>query len=184
MAVKDVMFTYVAAGLSVLGFIFSLIGVAGIKWSYTPDNDGKVLYILCFILFIFSLAMSVVFIIVFTKKMLKPQTKNILTIAAGVTAVLDLLGLILNIIALAKTASDFSDFDDIMEAIGETDIPSSGEKGLMKSMMILSLILFVLLIPTWVLIALRCRKEAGPTVNNTSTTQVKVNYGTREINLN
>lgn len=177
MSVKSVIFAYVLTGVNVLGLLFDIIGVAGIKWGYTTE-DCKALYIICLILFLFTLAVSILFILIFLKGRINSNNKKICQIAAIAAATIALIGLILNIVSLAVANDKFGDVEDAYPGLVTT-----GEKSLMRWMMILTLFMFIFNIPLWILIILRIKKNVDPTVNTSTNSDVKVSYGTREINL-
>lgn len=182
MKLDNLTVTIILAGINLLGLIFSIVGVASIKWEYTNESN-HVLLILVLILFIFTLGISIIFFLVFFKKKLCLSNKMICFITAITGIIISVISLIFSIVCLAIGVTKFDDIKEEAQREGYLGIPSSNQRGVMISMQVLTLIMNVLQIPFWVIITLTCLKYRGAEGNSTAT-EVKVNYGNREINLN
>lgn len=176
----DSIYPIIIAIVCLLGIIFDIIGLAGIKWGYT-NNASHALYVICLIFFIFGLCMALLFIYFYCQNAINARTRGVLQLAVILAIIVALIGLIFNIIALAVSVKKFNDLRKEARSVG-IDLVTKKEKRLMVAMMVLTLILFIIEIPLWILVFISLNKYTYPP-DNPPVPKDNVNYGTREINL-
>lgn len=180
MALENHIISLIIIGANLLGIVFSITGLAEIEWDFTT-NANKGLFITLLPFFIVTLGISVLFFFVFFKKLLTNSNKTLMQIIAIAAIIISLIGLVFAIVCLSIGCSKFSDAKDLLKTLG-INRPSKGERATMVCMTVFCLLMDVIQIPLWVLLLLAVLKYNG-NLNN-SNTEVKVNYGQREINLN
>lgn len=181
MALAKEIIAVIIAGLNLLGIVFTITGLAKIKWNYTSQTH-HVLFVIILALFIYTLGIAAIFFYIGFKRVLNSSNKSLCLIAAISAIIISLLGFIFSIVCLAVGCSKYDDIEDAYKSIGVDNTPSSGQRATMVCMTVFDMILDFLQIPLWVMIVLDVLKYKGTL--NTSNTEVKVNYGQREINLN
>ena len=187
------MIQYCLLAASIIGFIFDIIGLALIKWEFIP-NIIKLLYVICFITFIFSILCISILIFFRRKKTINERNNKPSIKISIVNVILSILGIIFSFLCLIvcwiKYDKNKNKYINGKKAI------SGWNKFFMFLCLGLNSRCITFLFFLWTSILIRLIKktngayvenEAKNIVNNTSTVSaekdVKVSYGINDYSL-
>ena len=177
--------------IDILGIIISIIDLAVIKWEYIPGGI-KFLYIICFIIYIFSTLCTAIIISFRRNKTINDRNNKPCIKISQVNIILSIIGLIFSFICFIIIWVKYEDNKDEKNISGWNKVISLFCLGVNSRFM-----LFLFFFWTSILIRLFKKtngafieKKLDQTVTNTSSTsnisdnrEVTVNYGIREVSL-
>lgn len=138
----------------IIGLASNLLGLIFIKWNFTSETS-HILYIISLVIYVFCLSINIIFIIErkITKRINKRNNKYCMILSFVITLI-DIIGLIFNIICLAITWKDYHNIENYGKIAGYNVITKS-EKRIMICLYIFSLVFFILQIPCWISLLIR-----------------------------
>ena len=173
--------------VSIIGFIFNIIGFAVIKWEYIPSG-GELAYVACFLIYIISTICTTIIFYFRYKKIIHTSKYKISKNISLINMVLGAFGIVLSFITLIVC---WVEYDDYKKEI------SGWNRFFMFVILGINSRCIGFLFFLWVSILIRLFKKTNGAyivkenqyvVNNTSTStvdnrEVSINYGTRQVNL-
>ena len=177
--------------IDIVGIIISIIDLAIIKWEYIPGGI-KFLYIICFIIYIFSTLCTAIIISFRRNKTINDRNNKLSIKISQINIILSIIGLLFSFICFIIIWVKYEDKKDEKNISGWNKVISLFCLGINSRFM---LFLFFL----WISILIRLFKKtngafreakSGQTVTNISSTsnisdnrEVTINYGIREVSL-
>ena len=177
--------------IDILGIIISIIDLAVIKWAYIPGGI-KFLYVICFIIYIFSTACTALIIRFRRNKTINDRHNKLSIKISQINIIVSIIGLLFSSICFIIVWVKYEDKKAEKNISGWNKVISLFCLGVNLRFM-LFLILF------WICILIRLFKKTNgafieknldQTVANTTNTsnisdnrEVTVNYGIREVSL-
>ena len=171
----------------VIGFIFNIIGLAGIKWKYIPGGV-QFIYIICLFIYLLSIVCISIIILYRRNKTINKENNKISKKISIANLILGSIGILFSIICLIVCWIKYED-SKIKSNI------SVWNKIIMFVCLGLNLRIMLFNILLWISILLRLIKKTNgayiknenQSVVNTSTMsdnrEVKVSYGNRDLSL-
>ena len=177
--------------IDILGIIISIIDLAVIKWEYIPGGI-KFLYVICFIIYIFSTVFTAIIIRFRRNKTINDRNNKLSIKISQINIIVSIIGLIFSSICFIIIWVKYEDKESEKNISGWNKVISLFCLGVNLRFM-----LFLILL--WICILIRLFKKTNgafieknldQTVANTTNTsnisdnrEVTVSYGIREVSL-
>ena len=177
--------------IDILGIIISIVDLAVIKWEYIPGGI-KFLYVLCFIIYLFSTLCTAIIIHFRRNKTINNRNNKLSIKISQMNILLSIIGILFSFICFIIIWVKYEDKKKEIDISGWNKVISLFCLGL-NSRFMLFLFFF------WISILIRLfkktngafrEKKLNKTVTNTSNTsnisdnrEVTISYGAREVSL-